>query len=117
MAITKRQQEVLKLVQEGDSNKAIAKKLSIAVSTVKAHITDLFKSYRASSRSQLVVNSIQGTTIETPKLKASPFGWIKKINNRIVGIIFTTIQPCKGWLPMYLKEDNEKSKEKNNDHA
>jgi DNA-binding CsgD family transcriptional regulator len=113
MAITKRQQEVLKLVQEGDSNKAIAKKLSIAESTVKAHITDLFKNYKASSRSQLVVNSMQGATIETPKLKASPLGWIKKINNRVVGVLFTTLQPCKEWLPMYLKDDNENLKEKN----
>ena len=95
---------MLELVQKGSSNKVIANKLKIALSTVKAHVSKLFIKYGASNRSQLVVNSIQGKTIETPELKASPFGWVKKINNKIVGVLFTTIQPCKGWIPMYLKD-------------
>ena len=115
MKKTKRQKEVLDLVQQGSSNKVIAKKLEIAVSTVKAHVSELFRKYGASSRSQLVVNSIQGKTVETPTLKASPFGWVKKINNRIVGILFTAVQPCKGWLPMYLKDKESPKEEKEKD--
>jgi DNA-binding CsgD family transcriptional regulator len=117
MKHTKRQTEVLELVQQGNSNKTIAKKLEIAVSTVKAHVSELFKKYGAANRSQLVVNSIQGKTIETPELKASPFGWVKKINNKIVGVFFTSRQPFKGWLPMYLKDQeldqNQKVKNDN----
>jgi DNA-binding CsgD family transcriptional regulator len=105
MKKTERQEEVLDLVQQGSSNKVIANKLDIAVSTVKAHVSELLRKYGSSNRSQLAVNSLQGKTVETPDLEESPFGWVKKINNKIVGILFTAIQPYKGWLPVYLKDE------------
>jgi DNA-binding CsgD family transcriptional regulator len=115
MKKTKRQEEILDLLQQGSSNKIIAKKLEIAVSTVKTHVSELFKKYGAVNRSQLVVNSLQGKTVETPDLKASPLGWVKKINNRIVGILFTAVKPCKGWLPIYLKDKESPKEEKEKD--
>jgi len=50
MGITERQLEVLKLMSNGLSNKAIARELSIAESTVKTHVKSLFQVLKATNR-------------------------------------------------------------------
>lgn len=55
--LTPRQQEVLSLLCEGQSNKEIARVLDCADTTVKAHVTAIFKELRARNRTEAVVNA------------------------------------------------------------
>jgi DNA-binding CsgD family transcriptional regulator len=48
--LTRREKEVLKLVSEGDSNKAIAKRLGITEHTVKLHLHNLSSKFGVSNR-------------------------------------------------------------------
>lgn len=58
IALTDRQMQVFKLITErGSSNKAIAKSLGISESTVKLHLTEIFKKYGVRNRTQLAVFS------------------------------------------------------------
>ena len=50
--LTPRQFEVLNMIAEGASNKVIASDLGIAESTIKMHVTAVFKALRVSSRTQ-----------------------------------------------------------------
>ena len=52
--LTRRQHEVLALLADGHSNREIAARLGISVSTVKAHVTSLLEKYKADSRLELV---------------------------------------------------------------
>ena len=52
--LKKREKEVLLLIQEGKSNKQIAIILDISVSTVKFHITNLFRKFNARSRTECI---------------------------------------------------------------
>jgi DNA-binding NarL/FixJ family response regulator len=57
-ALTPRQFDVLNLIKDrGLSNKQIAKALHISESTVKLHITEIFKKYGVRTRTQLAVFS------------------------------------------------------------
>lgn len=51
--LTKREMQVALLVTEGHANKEIAKKLSIRETTVKAHLTNIFKKTKARNRTSL----------------------------------------------------------------
>jgi DNA-binding NarL/FixJ family response regulator len=53
-ALTRREQEVMALVQRGLSNREIAEALSIGVSTVKTHVHALLKKFGCTRRVQLV---------------------------------------------------------------
>ena len=53
VALSRREQEVLALVAEGYSNKAIARTLFISPNTVKTHVASLLTKLRADSRVQL----------------------------------------------------------------
>lgn len=55
--LTERQQQVLKLVCQGLSNKEIAWQLKIAEGTVKGHISLILKSRSMHSRKQLIVSA------------------------------------------------------------
>lgn len=52
--LTKRQIEVLQMLERGLSNKEIGRELKLAERTVKAHITAIFKSLRATNRAEAV---------------------------------------------------------------
>jgi DNA-binding NarL/FixJ family response regulator len=52
--LTRRQIEVLRLLDRGLSNKAIGRELHLAERTVKAHITAIFKSLRVTNRNDAV---------------------------------------------------------------
>jgi DNA-binding MarR family transcriptional regulator len=54
---TPKEIEVLNLIRRGANNKQIAKKLNISESTVKLHVSHLFKKYAAKSRLQLLIFS------------------------------------------------------------
>jgi DNA-binding NarL/FixJ family response regulator len=54
--LTPRQQQIFTLIRErGASNKVIARTLKISESTVKLHVTGIFKKYGVRSRTQLAV--------------------------------------------------------------
>jgi len=57
--LSKREQEVIRLVAEGLSNKAIGKRLSISPSTVTYHLTNVFNKLNVSSRAQAVAVSMR----------------------------------------------------------
>ena len=54
VALTPRELDVLALIAEGASNKAIARKLSISVHTVKFHIASLLEKLDAEGRAEAV---------------------------------------------------------------
>ena len=53
--LTARERDVLRLLCEGLSNKAISRRLSISESTVKCHISSILKELRVRSRLEAVV--------------------------------------------------------------
>jgi two-component system nitrate/nitrite response regulator NarL len=58
VSLTTRQEQVFRMITErGSSNKVIAKALGITESTVKLHVTEIFKKYGVKSRTQLAVFS------------------------------------------------------------
>ena len=56
-SITEREQEVLKLVREGLSNREIAAKLCIAPGTVKTHLVNIYDKLKVNSRVQAVAEA------------------------------------------------------------
>lgn len=55
LGVSPRQSDVLRLLIEGKSNKAISRELGIAESTVKTHLETLYRKLDATSRTQAVV--------------------------------------------------------------
>jgi DNA-binding NarL/FixJ family response regulator len=55
LGLTKRQIDVLQLIMQGKSNKAICRELKLAEPTVKNHVTAIFKVLRVSNRTQAVL--------------------------------------------------------------
>jgi len=64
--LTKRQLEVAKLVTYGLSNKEIATRLSISVSTVKGHVTAVMTRLNVSSRVEIATWCLQHPTGDVP---------------------------------------------------
>lgn len=52
--LTKRQQQILTLIQRGSSNTEIAKTLGVADNTVKVHVYRMFKALGVKNRSEAV---------------------------------------------------------------
>jgi DNA-binding NarL/FixJ family response regulator len=57
--LSAREREVLRLVADGQSNKQIARTLSIAERTVKFHVTSLFQKLGADNRAQAVARAAE----------------------------------------------------------
>jgi DNA-binding NarL/FixJ family response regulator len=55
LGLTDRQMDVLALVMEGKSNKAISRALGLAEHTVKNHMTAIFKALQVTSRTEAVI--------------------------------------------------------------
>jgi len=55
LGLTERQMQVLALVMEGKSNKAISRALTLAEHTVKNHMTAIFKALQVTSRTEAVI--------------------------------------------------------------
>ena len=58
--LSPREKEVLALVAEGRSNKAIAEALFVSPNTVKSHVASLLTKLRADSRAQLAALAVRG---------------------------------------------------------
>ena len=57
--LTAREREVLELLSDGLTNRAIAEQLEIGLSTVKFHLAALLSKFAASTRTELVVRAIR----------------------------------------------------------
>ena len=55
LGLTERQLEVLALMMEGKSNKAISRRLDTAEATVKHHVTAILKALRVTNRTEAVI--------------------------------------------------------------
>jgi len=62
--LTPREAEILRLVGEGLSNKAVARRLGISVHTVKFHLEALFAKLDATSRAEAVAKGLRGGILE-----------------------------------------------------
>src|SRR5229473_3382155 len=64
--LTLRERQILRLLSEGDSNKEIATALGVSVSTIKAHLTKIFRKLGQPDRVRLAlyVASIGGALAE-----------------------------------------------------
>jgi DNA-binding NarL/FixJ family response regulator len=62
--LTPREREILGLIGEGLSNKAMARRLGISVHTVKFHMEALFTKLEATSRSEALTKGLRGGVIE-----------------------------------------------------
>jgi DNA-binding NarL/FixJ family response regulator len=56
--LTRREREVLALIAEGKTNKAIAEALGIAEGTVKSHIRQMMLTMRVKNRTQMALLAI-----------------------------------------------------------
>ncbi len=74
--LTAREEEVLRLVVEGLSNKAIAIRLGIAVGTVKSHLKPIFDKLHVQSRTQAVMiverRGLLGASRQPPQARRDP---------------------------------------------
>jgi DNA-binding NarL/FixJ family response regulator len=59
--LTPREREVVSLVQQGLSNKAIAAKLKMQLGTVVSHDKSIFKKLKIGSRSELLAGALEST--------------------------------------------------------
>jgi DNA-binding NarL/FixJ family response regulator len=55
LKLTSREQEILKMVARGMSNKQIASALDLGIRTVKSHLVDIFNKLKADSRTEAVI--------------------------------------------------------------
>ncbi|HXP52798.1 MAG TPA: response regulator transcription factor [Bacteroidia bacterium] len=66
--LTKREEEIVRLVVQGLSNKQISKRLFISEKTVKNHLGNIFNKLGVSSRLNLAINRL-GENISKPSLR------------------------------------------------
>jgi two-component system nitrate/nitrite response regulator NarL len=62
--LTPRETEILTLIGQGMSNKAVARRLGISVHTVKFHLESLFHKLGVASRTEAVARGLMGGVIE-----------------------------------------------------
>jgi DNA-binding NarL/FixJ family response regulator len=61
MELTARQQEVLAVLMQGKSNKAICRVLNLAEPTVKNHITAILKALNVTNRTEAVIKATKAS--------------------------------------------------------
>lgn len=59
LRLSKREQEILKLLARGESNEAIANELYISIATVKSHFTSIFEKLGVKSRTQAIIRALR----------------------------------------------------------
>ncbi|MCG8367654.1 MAG: response regulator transcription factor [Pseudanabaenales cyanobacterium] len=59
LRLSKREQELLRLLARGESNEAIAKELIISIATVKSHFTSIFEKLGVKSRTQAIIRALR----------------------------------------------------------
>jgi len=87
--LTPRQVEVLALAARGESNKAIARQLSISEGTVKIHLTAVYRALKVSSRCQATNIAIRRQNVVDQQVRQA-FG-----DNRCIGRLMPHMTPRK----------------------
>ncbi|MBG0786386.1 MAG: hypothetical protein H0S79_14915 [Anaerolineaceae bacterium] len=64
--LSEREQEILRLVAEGLTNREIAQQLSISHNTVKVHLSNIFEKVGVSSRTEATLYAIQQRIVDVP---------------------------------------------------
>lgn len=64
MCFTKREIEVMKLIAEGNSNQSISEKLSISLSTVKAHVSNILTKLNGKNRVDIVIYAFKHNIVQ-----------------------------------------------------
>jgi DNA-binding CsgD family transcriptional regulator len=67
--LTEREQEILKLLATGTSNKEIARQLFISTNTVKVHIRNIFGKIGTASRTEAAMYAVRLGLVERPALE------------------------------------------------
>ncbi|HBK53503.1 MAG TPA: helix-turn-helix transcriptional regulator, partial [Syntrophomonas wolfei] len=62
--LTEREQEVLRLILGGKTNKAIAAELFISENTVKTHVKNIYSKYNVSSRAEIISTLLKNQILE-----------------------------------------------------
>lgn len=65
--LTEREQEVLRCLVDGLSNKEIAEHLFISDKTVKIHVSKIFRKLNVKSRSQAVIHAVRNNLVPMPE--------------------------------------------------
>jgi DNA-binding CsgD family transcriptional regulator len=105
MNLTPKQQDVYAWVLQGLTNKQIGKRLNMAESTIKIHMTKILQQYGVQNRLQLIAFAKQGVanTIVPVDVEEHPFGWVKLKPYGISGFVMGVKSPADGWEPVYLR--------------
>ncbi len=72
IALSRRERQVLALVTQGHTNKAIADALFVSPNTVKTHVTSLLHKFHAQTRTQLAAMAIR----QSPLLSTNELGLV-----------------------------------------
>lgn len=108
MKLTRRQNEVLDLIQRGASNKQIGARLNLSQGTIKVHVSNLLKKYGVQTRTQLAMYSSQNKVIKLPDMpedvEPDAFAWVHMHGDKVIGVIFSRHRPKEGWEPLYKKQ-------------
>jgi len=68
LGLTERQIDVLALMMQGKSNKAVCRELDLAEATVKNHITAILRALKVSNRTEAVIAVSEfGWKLKTPR--------------------------------------------------
>lgn len=70
--LTYRQRQILKLLQEGKVNKAVAEELGIGLGTVKQHIVAIFRKLKVSNRTMAVSHGVEIEQEQQKRTAAPP---------------------------------------------
>ena len=70
--ITRRQQDILRRITAGMSNKEIARDLDLALGTVKVHVAGLFRGLGVKNRTAAAAAGMRSTTEQRGAFAASP---------------------------------------------
>ncbi len=79
--LSKREQEVLKLVLQGKSNKQIAWSLGISVPTVEFHLKNIYARFEVSSRVELILKLGQATGV--PRMRELGYSTVDRREGNI----------------------------------
>jgi DNA-binding NarL/FixJ family response regulator len=55
--LTEREREILHLIAQGESNAAIAKRLTLSLKTVQNHVSNIFSKLQVADRAQAIVRA------------------------------------------------------------
>ena len=67
--LSPREREVLQLLTKGQTNREIARKLTVSVSTVKIHVEHILAKLGVSDRTQAAVRAIEMGLLQTPSME------------------------------------------------